>query len=209
MNLSKRQESSVQIVQQEGPITGKAIATKLDLTRSALRSDLTVLTMMGILDARPKVGYYYVGKVANNPLAAEINSFTVAQVMSSVVAVSSTASVYDTIVTMFTEDVGTILICDDGILKGVASRKDLLRASLGGSDLNTMPISMIMTPTSKVVVSYPDMPVVEAVERMIDFEIDCVPVVDKVLLETSKEYRVVGRISKTTVTRLFWDCGKR
>ena len=200
MNLSKRQESIVQIVQQEGPITGKAIATKLDLTRSALRSDLTVLTMMGILDARPK---------ANNPLAAEINSFTVAQVMSSVVAVSSTASVYDTIVTMFTEDVGTILICDDGILKGVVSRKDLLRASLGGSDLNTMPISMIMTPTSKVVVAYPDMPVVEAVERMIDFEIDCVPVVDKVLLETSKEYRVVGRISKTTVTRLFWDCGKR
>ena len=33
MNLSKRQESIVQIVQQEGPITGKAIATKLDLTR--------------------------------------------------------------------------------------------------------------------------------------------------------------------------------
>ena len=72
-----------------------------------------------------------------------------------------------------------------------------------------MPISMIMTPTSKVVVAYPDMPVVEAVERMIDFEIDCVPVIDKVLLEANKEYRVLGRISKTTVTRLFWDCGKR
>ena len=110
---------------------------------------------------------------------------------------------------MITEDVGTILICDDGILKGVVSRKDLLRASLGGSELNSMPISMSMTPTSNVVVAYPDMPVVEAVERMIDFEIDCVPVIDKVLLEANKEYRVLGRISKTTVTRLFWDCGKR
>ena len=47
MQLTKRQDQIVHIVKEEGPITGKAIAAKLDLTRSALRSDLTVLTMMG------------------------------------------------------------------------------------------------------------------------------------------------------------------
>ena len=209
VKLSKRQEQIAQIVREEGPVTGSAIAEHLEVTRSALRSDLSVLTMLGVLDARPNVGYYYVGLSKETQTAERLKSFLVSDVLSQAVVVSGETSLYDTIVTIFTEDVGTILVCDDSYLVGVVSRKDLLRASLGGSDLNSMPISMIMTPTSKVVVAYPDMPVVEAVERMIDFEIDCVPVVDKVLLETSKEYRVVGRISKTTVTRLFWDCGKR
>lgn len=209
MNLTSRQDMIVEIVKNEGPITGNAIANRLELTRSALRSDLTVLTMMGILDARPKVGYYYIGGVVDNPLAEEINRFTVRAVMSAPVAVSSETSVYDTIVTMFTEDVGTILVCDEGILMGVVSRKDLLRASLGNNDLTTMPINMIMTPVSKVVVVYPDATVMEAAERMMDFEIDCLPVVDYQELQEKKKYKVLGRISKTTITRLFLDCGKR
>lgn len=208
MELSKRQEAIMEIVKTEGPITGNAIANRLELTRSALRSDLTVLTMMGILDARPKVGYYYVGRSVKNPLAEEIHRFTVESAMSSAVAVSSTTSVYDTIVTMFIEDVGTILICDEGLLMGVVSRKDLLRASLGSNDLNTMPISMIMTPASKVVVVYPNVSVVEAAERMMDFEIDCIPVVDYQELTEKKKYKVLGRISKTNITRLFLECGK-
>ena len=76
MQLTKRQDQIVHIVKEEGPITGKAIAAKLDLTRSALRSDLTVLTMMGLLDARPKVGYYYVGQQGVSPIANEIRQFT-------------------------------------------------------------------------------------------------------------------------------------
>ena len=209
MNLTTRQERIVEIVKNEGPITGNAIANRLDLTRSALRSDLTVLTMMGLLDARPKVGYYYVGRAAENPLATEINSFTIKDAMSQAIAVAPTASVYDTIVTMFTEDVGTILVCDEGLLEGVVSRKDLLRATLGNNDVTTMPITMIMTPASKVVVAYPDQPAVEAAERMMDFEVDCLPVVDPTELSERKRYKVLGRISKTTIARLFLDCGKR
>ena len=60
MKLSKRQEQIAQIVREEGPVTGSAIAEHLEVTRSALRSDLSVLTMLGVLDARPNVGYYYV-----------------------------------------------------------------------------------------------------------------------------------------------------
>ena len=125
MQLTKRQDQIVHIVKEEGPITGKAIAGKLDLTRSALRSDLTVLTMMGLLDARPKVGYYYVGQQGVSPIANEIRQFTVGQVMAQAVAVTADTNLYDTIVTMFTEDVGTVLICDDGFLLGLVSRKEI------------------------------------------------------------------------------------
>ena len=44
--LSKRQEQIAQIVREEGPVTGSAIAEHLEVTRSALRSDLSVLTML-------------------------------------------------------------------------------------------------------------------------------------------------------------------
>ena len=49
VKLSKRQEQIAQIVREEGPVTGSAIAEHLEVTRSALRSDLSVLTMLGVL----------------------------------------------------------------------------------------------------------------------------------------------------------------
>ena len=39
VKLSKRQEQIAQIVREEGPVTGSAIAEHLEVTRSALRSD--------------------------------------------------------------------------------------------------------------------------------------------------------------------------
>jgi DNA-binding FadR family transcriptional regulator len=38
------------------------IAKKLNVRRATLRPDLTVLTMAGLLEARPRVGYFYTGK---------------------------------------------------------------------------------------------------------------------------------------------------
>lgn len=60
--LSERQKKIAEIVRQAGPVAGEAIARELGLSRAALRSDLAILTMSGILDARPRVGYYYTGK---------------------------------------------------------------------------------------------------------------------------------------------------
>ena len=124
MKLSKRQEQIAQIVREEGPVTGSAIAEHLEVTRSALRSDLSVLTMLGVLDARPNVGYYYVGLSKETQTAERLKSFLVSDVLSQAVVVSGETSLYDTIVTIFTEDVGTILVCDDSYLVGVVSRKD-------------------------------------------------------------------------------------
>ena len=127
MKLSKRQEQIAQIVREEGPVTGSAIAEHLEVTRSALRSDLSVLTMLGVLDARPNVGYYYVGLSKETQTAERLKSFLVSDVLSQAVVVNGDTSLYDTIVTLFTEDVGTILVCDGSYLMGVVSRKDLLR----------------------------------------------------------------------------------
>lgn len=206
MELSKRQEKILDIVRDEGPITGNAIAKKLDLTRSALRSDLSVLTMIGMLDARPKVGYYFVGKSQNNLLVDALSKYKVRDVLSQAVVVSQDMSLYDTIVTIFTEDVGTLLVCEDGYLIGIVSRKDLLRASIGQNNQTTVPVSMIMTPVSKIIVVSPTDTVVEAAQKLIDYEVDCLPVVEKEMEGNKKKYRVIGRISKTNITKLYLEC---
>ena len=206
VKLSKRQEQIAQIVREEGPVTGSAIAEHLEVTRSALRSDLSVLTMLGVLDARPNVGYYYVGLSKETQTAERLKSFLVSDVLSQAVVVNGDTSLYDTIVTIFTEDVGTILVCDDLYLVGVVSRKDLLRASMGQTDLHTMPISMIMTPVSKVITVEPTDTLVEAAQKMIEYEVDCLPVVVREDVENKKRLKVVGRVSKTTVAKVFLEC---
>ena len=206
VKLSKRQEQIAQIVREEGPVTGSAIAEHLAVTRSALRSDLSVLTMLGVLDARPNVGYYYVGLSKETQTAERLKSFLVSDVLSQAVVVNGDTSLYDTIVTLFTEDVGTILVCDGSYLVGVVSRKDLLRASMGQTDSHTMPISMIMTPVSKVIAVEPTDTLVEAAQKMIDYEVDCLPVVVREDVGNKKRLKVVGRVSKTTVAKVFLEC---
>lgn len=208
MNLSERQRDIVNIVRAEGPITGESIAQRLNLTRSALRSDLTVLTMLQILDARPKVGYFYIGSSTEKQTAQVINQYRVGQVASQAIVVSPSTSLYDTVVTIFTEDVGTILVGEEGLLLGVVSRKDLLRATVGKNDPHTLPISMIMTPTSKVVYVEPDASLVEAAQKMDDFEVDCLPVVTQEKVEGKKTLRIVGRISKTTIMKVFLELSR-
>jgi predicted transcriptional regulator len=90
----------------DGPITGEHIAKELGLTRAALRSDLAILIMSGILDARPRVGYYYTGKNTLGLLQEEISDILVRDIQSVPIVLDSKKSVYDAIVTMFLEDVG-------------------------------------------------------------------------------------------------------
>ena len=64
--------------------------------------------------------------------------------MSQPVVIKEEMSVYDAICTIFLEDAGTLFITNnDNDFVGVCSRKDLLRASMIGEDIHTMPISVI------------------------------------------------------------------
>ena len=102
--------------------------------------------MAGFLDARPRVGYFYTGKSGMQLLTENLQKIYVKDYQSIPVVVNENVSVYDAIVTMFLEDVGTLFVVDkDSILVGVLSRKDLLRASIGKQELTTLPVNIIMT----------------------------------------------------------------
>ena len=203
--MSCRQKQIAEIVRLDGPITGEHIAERLNVTRAALRSDLAILVMGGILDARPKVGYFYTGKNTLGMLMEEISAIEVKDLQSVPVAITHDKSAYEAIVTMFLEDVGTVFVLDEsGYLTGVVSRKDLLKAAINNSDLRDIPVVMVMTPISKIIVSSPDEPAAAAARRLIDNEIDCLPVV-KTVDESKRQYKVVGRITKTNFTRLLVD----
>lgn len=206
ISLSNRQKRIAEIVRQDGPITGEHIAERLSVTRAALRSDLAILVMSGILDARPKVGYYYTGKNTLGMLMEEISGIRVRDIQSVPIALHNDKTAYDAVVTMFLEDVGMVfVVADKSILLGVVSRKDLLKAAINkGADLQNMPIVMVMTPLSKLIVASPDEAAATAARRLIDNEIDCLPVV-KCHNEEKHTYEVIGRITKTNFTRLLVD----
>ena len=75
LKFTNRQEEIIKIVKAGGPITSEAIAEKLGVTRAALRADLAILTMTGTLDARPKVGYVYLGKKVDDFSDAEADNY--------------------------------------------------------------------------------------------------------------------------------------
>ncbi|SDW25062.1 CBS domain-containing protein [Marinococcus luteus] len=203
MELTERQETILQIVKDNGPITGEHIADRLSLTRATLRPDLAILTMSGFLEARPRVGYYYTGKTDTEELNNQLQKLTVKHYQSIAVVVSESDSVYDAICTMFLEDVGTLFVVDkQGYLAGVLSRKDLLRASLGRQDTEAIPVSIIMTRMPNITICKKEDLVVYAATKLIERQIDALPVVKDA---GGEKYEVVGRITKTNITKVLVD----
>ena len=209
MELSKRQSQIVEIVKQDGPITGKQIADKLSLIRATLRPDLTLLTMAGILEARPKVGYYFTGKTPTSLVAKTVQQVKVGNYKSVPRVIRETATVYDAVVQMFLEDVGTLFVVrEGGYLEGVISRKDLLKTAMGGADLHKMPIGVVMTRMPNLITTTPDETLLVAAQKLIAREVDALPVVRAVTDENGAEaLEVVGRITKTTITKVFVELG--
>ncbi len=198
IELSKRQEQIVQIVKDNGPITGEAIADRLGLTRATLRPDLAILTMAGYLEARPRVGYFYTGKTGQQLLADKIKKIKVMDYQSIPVVINESISVYDAIVTMFLEDVGTLFVVDkSSILVGVLSRKDLLRASLGNQDLKSVPVTIIMTRMPNITLCEKDDLLLDVAHKLIEKQIDALPVVK----HSERGIEVIGRITKTNMTK--------
>ncbi|MBV7509425.1 helix-turn-helix transcriptional regulator [Bacillus sp. sid0103] len=205
IKLSKRQDEILEIVKQSGPITGKEIAEKLSLTRAALRPDLAILTMSGNLDARPRVGYFFNESYETKEQAKKFIHQKVSDYKAHPIVVEKSTSVYDAIVQLFLEDVGTLYAVDPkGHLAGVVSRKDLLRASLGNQNLNELPVSVIMTRMPNIITINPEETLLEAAKKMIHNHIDSLPVVKEVEEDTST-YLLVGRITKTTITRAYLE----
>lgn len=210
IELTPRQEQILEIVKRHAPITGEQIAALLNVRRATLRPDLTVLTMAGLLEARPRVGYFCSGKTPRMLAAEEIRRLKVDEVKAVPVVVKGDTSVYDSIVALFTEDVGTLfIVSEEGYLEGVVSRKDLLKVALGQIDLHKVPVRVVMTRVPNVVTVTGEESVYEAARKLCEHEIDALPVVVPQVIENGKErLKVTGRFTKTTVVRIFVELGE-
>ena len=203
IKFTSRQEEIIRLVKEFQPITSEKIAKKLNLTRAALRADLSILTMSGMLDAKPKVGYVFSNR--KNKISIGENTLTtkVKDIMSKAVVVGENTMVYDAVLELFLNDSGTLFIENDGFLVGAASRKDFLKTAIGSSDMHKVPVGIIMTRMRNIVFVEEDDSVISAAKKIIDHEVDCLPVVRKEIKDIKESYKVVGKVSKTNITKLF------
>lgn len=208
IKLTLRQEEIIKLVKGNGPITSEALAEKLNVTRAALRPDLAILTMTGILEARPKVGYIYSKKPSYSLVYDYIRNIKVQDVMSNPVVVDENTTVYDAIVHLFLNDVGTLFIQNNGMLIGAVSRKDFLKIAMGGTDMHKVPVGVIMTRMPNIIFVEKEDTAYLAAQRIMEHEVDSLPVIERTFDGTKENLKIVGKISKTNITRLFVKLGE-
>lgn len=155
--------------------------------------------MTGMLEARPRVGYMYVGKKNASMLHEKLDTLTVGEFMSSAKVIHEGMTVYDAIVHLFLEDVGSLFVVSkDHALVGVLSRKDFLRAAIGNQELDSLPVNIIMTRMPNLTVQEKSETLIGAGMKLIEKQIDSMPVVE----EENGVLKVVGRMTKTNMTKV-------
>jgi CBS domain-containing protein len=205
IEFTSRQKQIIELVKVNQPITSSQLAERLHVSRAAIRPDLSVLTMSGVLEAKPKMGYFY----KSGTIFDVIKSIKVKDIKSQPVTVTEDTTVYDAIIRLFLEDTGTVYVENNGMLSGVVSRKDFIKIAVGNTEVKKLPMGMIMSRMPKVIYATDDESVLDAAEKIILHEIDSIPVVE--VLKTSEgkqELKVTGKISKTTLTKLLYELGK-
>ena len=208
IKLSPRQEEIIRLVKENQPITSERLADRLNVTRAALRPDLAILTMTGILDARPKVGYIYSKKPSYSLVYDYIRNIKVMDIMSKPIVVGEGTTVYDAIVHLFLNDVGTLFIENNGVLIGAVSRKDFLKIAMGGTDMHKVPVGIIMTRMPNIIFVEKEDSAYLAAQRIMEHEVDSLPVVERLFVGNKETFKIVGKISKTNITKLFVKIGE-
>ena len=198
--MTDRQKKIIEIVKKNQPIKGDDIAKELGVTRSALRTDFSILTKENIIEAKVKKGYYY----------KEKKDFRyVKEIMSSPIMIDLNTSVYDTIINMFTEDVGSIFVIQKDSLVGVVSRKDLLKSVIGNLDINKMPVSMVMTRMPNLIYAEEDESILSGVKKIIKHQIDSLPVVKVIETEDEIVTKLWEDLLKQTQQSYSWEYWKK
>lgn len=203
--MTIRQMTIIELVKKHAPITGEQIAECLGISRPTIRSDLSVLVMLGYIDAKPKVGYF-LGKVmtSEGQLNEKFMNLKVKDVMNRPVVITESATVNDAVISLFVENTGFLTVTDEqGALSGMVSLKDLLKVTLGNPNAAAIPISMVMTRLPRLALVSPDNSVLEAAKKMLDHQVGGMPVV--ISHGDRNRHEVVGRITKTNMTQALVD----
>ena len=194
MKLTKRQKEIVEIVKIDQPVSGEKISELLDVSRATLRSDLSFLTLVGILKASPKVGYTYAGSDLETLFFFDTFQKKVEDVMTSPVLVAHDSFIQDAIITLFMYDADVLYVIDEKKqLLGILSRKDLLRAALN-DNIDVTPVAVCMTRMPHIKTCHKDLNILEAAALLQDFAIDSLPVV-----EEQNEGHIIGTITKSAL----------
>lgn len=191
----------IELVKKHAPITGEQIAECLGISRPTIRSDLSVLVMLGYIDAKPKVGYF-LGKVmtSEGQLNEKFMNLKVKDVMNRPVVIEESSTVNDAVICLFVENTGFLTVTDEqGAITGMVSLKDLLKVTLGNPSAAAIPISMVMTRLPRIVLVSPEDTVLEAAKKMLDHQVGGMPVVSPT--GDRNRLEVVGRITKTNMTQ--------
>lgn len=192
MDLTERQKKILIMLKEKSLLSGDEIAQNLNITKSALRTDFSILTTLKLITSKQNKGYSY-----NN----KCTTIKVRDCMSPQNSIDIRTSVYDAIIHLFNYDLGTLVVVENEKLVGIISRKDLLKAALNKKNIEKTPVSMIMTRMPNIVHCFEDDNITEAIEKLIKHEIDSLPVLRK---EKGK-LSLVGRFTKTNVTKLFYQ----
>ena len=192
MDLTERQKKILVMLKEKSLLSGDEIAQNLNITKSALRTDFSILTTLKLITSKQNKGYSYNDKCT---------IIKVRDCMSPQNSIDIRTSVYDAIIHLFNYDLGTLVVVENEKLVGIISRKDLLKATLNKKNIEKTPVSMIMTRMPNIVHCFEDDNIIEAIEKLIKHEIDSLPVLRK---EKGK-LSLVGRFTKTNVTKLFYQ----
>ena len=199
MELTDRQKQIIEIVKKQQPISGEKIASILGFARATLRP------MSGILQAKPKVGYLINEEHTNSVLVEQIAKQKVEKVMAISVNLTKETSIQDAIIQLFLEDCGSLYVTDNREILGIVSRKDLLKSALGDSDLNAIPVGMVMTKMPNLYTVFSDTLVVDATKLLVTHRVDSLPVLSRPVYEETGKKEVIGKFSKSTASRLLLD----
>ena len=191
MELTERQRRILMMLREKSLLSGDEIAQNLNVTKSALRTDFSILTGLKLITAKQNKGYIY-----NEYIIKRVRDY-----MSPQNSINVKTSVYDAIIHLFNFDLGTLIVVENEKLVGIISRKDLLKAALNRKNIEKIPVSMIMTRMPNIVHCFEDDNIMDAIEKLIRHEIDSLPVLRK---ENGK-LSLVGRFTKTNVTKLFYQ----
>lgn len=200
IQLTSRQLELIELVKQQAPITGEQLAEALGVSRPTLRSDLSLLVMLGILDAKPKVGYFLGNQYrsGNDPFR-RLHSMKVKEVQGIPVNIPESLTVHEAVITLYMENADTLLVVsENNFFAGIITPKDLLKITLGNTGAASMPVSMVMTRYPNVVTLTPDHSVMDAIRKMSQHQLDCLPVIvsDE---EQGANPVVSGWVSKSTI----------
>ena len=87
---------------------------------------------------------------------------------------------------------------------------DFLKNAIGGTDINKVPVGVIMTRMPNIICGYADDSAYDLAKKIIEHEIDSIPIVEKIETSTKEKIKlkIIGKISKTNITKLFVKLGE-